>query len=85
MQPSIELLGFLAAVLTSSASLPQIIKILRYRHTADISIGANVMLSSGIFLWAVYGYAIGSLTMVMANSFSLMLIFGIMVLKLRYG
>lgn len=85
MHPSIELLGFLAAACTTFASLPQIVKIMRDRHTADISLGANVLLSSGIFLWAIYGFAIGSLSMVMANSFSLMMILGIVVLKLRYG
>ncbi len=85
LHPSIELLGFLAATCTTFASLPQIVKIMRDRHTADISLGANVLLSSGIFLWAIYGFAIGSLSMVMANSFSLMMILGIVVLKLRYG
>lgn len=85
MTASVELLGFCAATFTTFASLPQILKILRDRHAGDISLGSNLMLGIGILLWALYGAAIGSLSMVTANTTSLLLVMGIVVLKLRYG
>lgn len=85
MPASVELIGSLAALITTFAWLPQILKIMRERRTTDISLVTNATLASGVFLWVVYGVAIGSTPVIAANSVTLIFILGIVALKLRYG
>lgn len=80
-----DLLGSVAAVLTTVCWLPQSIKIIRHRDTAAISLITNVMLLVGIVLWTIYGLMIGSVPVVMANAVSGALIATIVAMKLRYG
>lgn len=81
----IEIVGALAALITTFAWLPQIQKIRRERSARDISIVTTGTLASGVFLWVLYGMAIGSLPVILANSVSLLFILTIVGLKLRYG
>ena len=85
MQHSVELIGSLAAVITTLAWLPQILKILRERSARDISLAATAALASGVFLWVIYGVAIGSMPVIVANSATLVFILGIVALKVRFG
>lgn len=48
-------LGLLAAVLTTAANIPQVIKCWRTREADDISLAMIVTLGSGLALWTVYG------------------------------
>lgn len=80
-----EVFGSLAAVFTTVASLPQILKILRDRQTRDISLTANSMLAIGLLLWTVYGLGIGSLSLITANSISLIFVAAIIAMKVRFG
>ena len=85
LHPSVEIVGSLAAVITTFAWLPQILKILRERKAGDISLVTTSALASGVFLWVVYGLAIGSVPVILANAVSLLFILGIVALKLRFG
>jgi MtN3 and saliva related transmembrane protein len=80
-----ELIGSVAALITTLAWLPQIIKILRERATGSISAGTNALLASGVFLWTLYGLFIGSWPVIMANGITLIFILTILGLKFRYG
>jgi MtN3 and saliva related transmembrane protein len=81
----IELVGSLAAVITTLCWIPQIIKIARHRDTASISLSMNISLVFGVFLWLIYGMMIGSWPVMAANGVTLLLILTILGLKLRYG
>ncbi len=81
----IELVGSLAAVITTVCWIPQIIKIVRHRQTASISLISNVTLMLGVFLWLLYGLMIGSWPVIAANGVTFLLILAILGLKLRYG
>ncbi len=85
MPTAIEIVGSIAALITTLAWLPQILKIRRDRSAADISLATNVALASGVFLWVVYGLFIGSLPVILANSVTLLFIATIVGMKLRYG
>ncbi|GAA4118084.1 SemiSWEET family sugar transporter [Aminobacter aganoensis] len=85
MNPLFEIVGATAAILTTLAWLPQIMKILRERKTSDISLGTNAALATGISLWIVYGVALGSLPVILSNSITLVFILAIVGLKLRFG
>lgn len=85
MPPFIELIGLLAAIVTTLGWLPQILKILRERKAGDISLGTNATLVSGSLLWAIYGLFIGSWPIILANGVTILFIATIIGLKLRFG
>jgi MtN3 and saliva related transmembrane protein len=81
----IELVGSLAAAITTLCWIPQIIKIVRQRQTDSISLVTNVSLALGVLLWLFYGMMISSWPVMAANGITLLLILTILGLKLRYG
>jgi MtN3 and saliva related transmembrane protein len=85
VNPSPELIGTIAAFITTLGWVPQIVKILRERAAGSISIGTNALLASGVSLWTLYGLFIGSWPVIMANGVTLVFILTILGLKLRYG
>lgn len=80
-----ELIGLAAAFCTTVAYLPQVIQTWRTRATKDLSLPTFLILTTGIFLWLVYGLAIGDLPLILANGTTLALSGTILFFKLRYG
>jgi len=81
----IEFLGFAAGFFTTLAFLPQVIKIYRTKSTKDISAGMFFILTLGLSLWIIYGASIGSLPIIIANTATLLIVFIIIIFKLKYG
>ncbi|HAR94979.1 MAG TPA: hypothetical protein DCR97_03305 [Deltaproteobacteria bacterium] len=81
----IELLGFVAGILTTAAYVPQVFKTWRLKTAGDISLLMISLTSSGIFLWFLYGLYIGSLSVMIANFITCMLTLTVLVMKIRYG
>ena len=48
-------LGLVAAVFTTSAGIPQLIKAIKTKSTKDLSLGMFIILSIGVLLWLIYG------------------------------
>jgi len=67
----ITLLGLAAALLTSIAFVPQVIRNFRRKHVADLSWSTFGTFTVGVMLWLAYGIAIGSLPIILANVFTL--------------
>jgi MtN3 and saliva related transmembrane protein len=82
---ALNVLGFVAGVLTTAAFIPQVLKIWRTRSARDISLGMYVVFTSGVALWLVYGFALGSLPIIVANVCTLVLALAVLLMKLRYG
>jgi len=61
------LLGLVAGALTGVAAIPQVVKVLRTRHTRDISVWQPLLLSIGVALWIVYGMLINNLPLILTN------------------
>jgi MtN3 and saliva related transmembrane protein len=81
---SITLLGYVAGFLTSLALLPQVVKIYKSRSARDISSVMFAIFCIGIILWIIYGVAIGSTPVIIANSVSLSFSLIILALKFRF-
>lgn len=81
---TITLLGLAAGGLTTVAFLPQFIKVWRTRSAGDLSLPMYVVICSGIFLWLLYGIAIGSIPVILANAVTLVIAGGILIMKIRY-
>lgn len=82
---AVELLGGIAAVLTTLCWVPQAARVIRERETSGLSLTTFAMMVGGIVLWLVYGLVIESWPLVVANTVSLGLNGTILAMKLRYG
>jgi MtN3 and saliva related transmembrane protein len=82
---ALNILGFVAGVLTTAAFIPQIVKVWKTRSARDISLGMYSVFVSGVVLWLVYGLLLGSWPIILANIFTLVLAVAILVMKLRFG
>jgi len=80
----IELIGYAAAVCTTIAFLPQLLKAWQTRSTADISLVMFLVLVTGIVLWLTYGVLIRDFPLIAANAVTLLLAGAILALKLRH-
>lgn len=80
-----EILGYAAAIGTTGAFIPQVIKVFKTKKTEDLSLGTFVLFCVGILLWDVYGLMVGSFPIILANSitFTLALYILVMIIKNR--
>ena len=56
---SIDDLGYAAALLTTAAYVPQLVRVLRLRSARDISLPTFLMFAIGVFFWLLYGLYTG--------------------------
>ncbi|MDE2220805.1 MAG: SemiSWEET transporter [Gammaproteobacteria bacterium] len=80
-----ESIGYAAAFLTTASFLPQVLKVWRSRSARDISLATYGMFTAGAALWLLYGVAIHSLPVMMANSITVVLAAAVLVAKIRFG
>jgi MtN3 and saliva related transmembrane protein len=85
VQGKLDLLGYVAAVLTSGAFVPQAVKTIRSRDTRAISLWMYLAFTTGVAIWLVYGVALQSLPIILANTVTLVLAATILALKVRFG
>ena len=80
----ISLIGLFAAICTTSAFLPQVLKSWRTKQTRDISIGWLVFLTIGLSTWIVYGVLRNDLVIIAANVATIILVLILFGLKIKY-
>ncbi len=78
------MIGTIAAILTTGSFLPQAIKIIKTKDTSGISLIMYLMSVTGIFLWAVHGYFIQDMALMVANTFTFILAAIILFYKIKY-
>ncbi|MBK9134924.1 MAG: SemiSWEET transporter [Betaproteobacteria bacterium] len=78
-----DILGYLAACLTTSAFVPQAWLTLRTRDVSGISLSMYGAFTLGVALWLLYGIAIGQWPVIIANVVTLALASTILWTKLR--
>lgn len=83
--PTSELIGSLAACLTTAAFIPQVLQVWRSQHTQDISLAMYLAFTGGVALWLVYGILLNAWPIIIANAITLLLSGTVLVLKLRLG
>ena len=82
---NIEFFGYFAAVLTTAAFLPQLIKTLKTKRAEDVSLITLIMFLCGVGSWIIYGYKISSLPILMANIITFILNLFILISKINYS
>lgn len=73
-------LGYIAALLTTFAFLPQAIKTIRTRDTSGLSLVMYACLTVGIVLWFIYGYLIGDGALIWANGITFLFALPVLVI-----
>ncbi len=80
---SAELIGYPAAVLTTAAFVPQAWKSWRTRDLSGISLPMYLLFTLGVACWLLYGLAIASVPVIVANGITLCLAGMVLWLKVR--
>ena len=78
-----EIIGAVAALLTTAAFVPQAFKVLRTRETAAISLTMYALFTAGVALWLAYGIITVQWSITIANAITLALAALILGVKLR--
>jgi MtN3 and saliva related transmembrane protein len=79
-----EIIGLVAAILTTASFLPQVFKTYKTKDTSGLSLTMYIVFFIGVVLWSVYGIYIDSLSVTLANSITAILAFYLICLKLKY-
>ena len=69
--PLTELTGYVAAFFTTSAFLPQAIKVVKTRNTEGISLWMYIIFTLGVACWLIYGLIIHVFPIIIANAITL--------------
>ena len=80
-----DLIGYLAATLTTVSFVPQAWKTFRTRDVSGISLVMYALFTTGVALWLAYGIVLGNVPITLANAITLSLALAVLVMKLRYG
>lgn len=79
-----QLIGYLAAVLTTASFIPQALKTIRTRNTHGISLVMYIMFSTGVLFWFIYGIVTNDIPVLIANLVTLCFAAIILVYKILY-
>ena len=82
---NIDIFGYLAAILTTAAFLPQLIKTLKTKRADDVSLTTLIMFIVGVISWIIYGYKITSEPILIANFITLLLNLLILISKIYFS
>ena len=82
---NVEIFGYIAAILTTAAFLPQLIKTLKTKKADDVSLITLIMFIIGVLCWIIYGYKISSIPILLANLITLILNLLILFSKLYFS
>ena len=82
---NVDIFGYFAAILTTAAFLPQLIKTLKTKKAYDVYLTTLVMFIIGVFSWIIYGYKISSSPILIANFITLVLNLMILISKLYFS
>lgn len=74
----------MAGTLTTISFIPQVIKIYKTKDAKGLSLVTFCIFSCGVLLWLVYGVVIHEWPVILANGATLILIFLIIAMKIKY-
>jgi MtN3 and saliva related transmembrane protein len=77
-----EMIGYLAATLTTASFLPQAILTIRTRDTESLSLGMYSLFTLGVLCWLIYGVYISNKAIIFANAITLVLAASILSFKI---
>ena len=82
---NVQFFGYFAAILTTLAFLPQLIKTLKTKKAEDVSLVTLIMFLTGVLSWIIYGYKISSTPILIANIITFILNLFILIFKISFS
>ena len=82
---NVDIFGYFAAILTTVAFLPQLIKTLKTKKADDVSSSTLILFIIGVLSWIIYGYKISSTPILLANLITLILNLLILISKIYFS
>ena len=83
MSLTFEIIGMSAAILTTIAFIPQVLKVIKLKKTGGLSLSTYIIFTIGVALWLVYGFYKNSISMILGNGITLILSLIILVYIVR--
>lgn len=77
--------GFAAAIFTSAAYLPQVIRVWKTRRTQDVSLGMFLVMTVGLLCWLTYGVLNMDWPVIVCNAAALVMTTIILIFKVKHG
>ncbi|RMB59231.1 hypothetical protein EAX61_08910 [Dokdonia sinensis] len=82
---NIEIIGLIAAFLTTASFVPQVYKTWKTKDVSGLSLPMFSMFTLGIILWLIYGIYSNSISIILANTVTVVLSFMLVYFKLKYS
>lgn len=79
----LDYVGYAAALFTTGAYVPQVLRVWRTQSTDDISLKGLIGLATGLALWLLHGLLQGDFALAVANAITLALATLILGFKLK--
>lgn len=80
----IDLIGYIAVIIGTSMFAPQAIKIWKTKETKGISLLSFSLLALVSLLWAIYGFLLNAMPVILVNVIVGILSLFIVLMKLKY-
>ncbi|MFK7952301.1 MAG: SemiSWEET transporter [Ekhidna sp.] len=80
-----QLIGYIAAILTTISFLPQAIRTIKTKDTSGLSLTMYGLFIIGILFWILYGIQLGELPIIISNAITLLISSVILGMKLKHG
>ncbi len=80
----VDVVGTVAALLTTLAFVPQVVQIWRTRSASSVSMPMYVIFTVGVLLWLAYGLMLVSWPIIGCNIVTLVLSVSVIVMKLKF-
>ncbi|GAA3633979.1 SemiSWEET family sugar transporter [Flavivirga jejuensis] len=80
-----EIIGFIAAILTTAAFLPQVYKTWKTKDVSSLSFPMLLLFFVGVLMWLIYGFLKHSTPIIFANTITIVSIFLLVSFKIRYN
>lgn len=84
MQAS-DVLGYVAATLTTISFVPQAWRTFRTKDVRGISLKMYTLFTLGVAVWLAYGIVLDEVPMMVANTATLLLAIPVLVMRVRYA
>ncbi len=81
----IEIIGLIAAFLTTASFLPQVYKTWKTKDVSSLSLPMLTMFFIGVIMWLIYGFLKESLAIILANAITVISLFLLVYFKIKYG
>lgn len=81
---TLEMIGFVGTILVVSAYIPQIVRLLKTKNSAGISISAWIVWLVGTFMISAHAIKTGDMVFILLQGLTLILVAAVLILALRY-